>query len=144
VASAQGPDEIHPGHASHPERRLQSDDQPVWQTGGPLGRCGVAALVVRCSRNAQIFATLVCAEPGIEVLNDVVFNQVAVRFGDSDDPTHAVISAVQAEGTCWAGGASWHGKAVMRWSVSNWSTTPGDIDRSAQAVINAHRAIRSL
>ena len=109
-----------------------------------LGRCGVAALVERCSRNAQIFATIVCAEPGIEVLNDVVFNQVAVRFGDSDDQTHAVISAVQAEGTCWAGGASWHGKAVMRWSVSNWSTTPGDIDRSAQAVINAHRAIRSL
>jgi glutamate/tyrosine decarboxylase-like PLP-dependent enzyme len=109
-----------------------------------LGRCGVAALVERCSRNAQSFATLMCAEPGIEVLNDVVFNQVAVRFGDSDDQTHAVISAVQAEGTCWAGGASWHGKAVMRWSVSNWSTTPGDIDRSAQAVINAHRAIRSL
>ena len=80
------------------------------------------------------------AEPGIEVLNDVVFNQVAVRFGDSDEQTHAVISAVQAEGTCWAGGASWHGRAVMRWSVSNWSTTPDDIDRSAQAVINAHRA----
>jgi glutamate/tyrosine decarboxylase-like PLP-dependent enzyme len=109
-----------------------------------LGRRGVATLVERCTGNAQTFATLVCAEPGIEVLNDVVFNQVAVRFGDSDEQTHAVISAVQAEGTCWAGGASWHGKAVMRWSVSNWSTTPGDIDRSAQAVINAHRAFRSL
>jgi glutamate/tyrosine decarboxylase-like PLP-dependent enzyme len=108
-----------------------------------LGRNGVADLVEGCCRNAKMFASLVCAEPGIEVLNDVVFNQVAIRFDDSDDQTHAVIAAVQAEGTCWAGGASWHGKAVMRWSVSNWSTTPRDTERSAEAVIKAHRAIRS-
>jgi glutamate/tyrosine decarboxylase-like PLP-dependent enzyme len=108
-----------------------------------LGRGGVANLVERCCRNAQGFATLACAEPGIAVLNEVVFNQAALRFDDSDDQTHAVIAAVQAEGTCWAGGASWHGKAVMRWSVSNWSTTPSDIDRSARAVISAHRAVRS-
>jgi glutamate/tyrosine decarboxylase-like PLP-dependent enzyme len=108
-----------------------------------LGRHGVAAVVESCCRNAQRFAAIMGAEPGIEVLNDVVFNQVAVRFDESDDRTHAVISAVQAEGTCWAGGASWHGKAVMRWSVSNWSTTPSDIDRSARAVIDAHRAVRS-
>jgi glutamate/tyrosine decarboxylase-like PLP-dependent enzyme len=109
-----------------------------------LGRKGVAGIVERCCRNAKLFASLMCAEPGIEVLTEVVFNQVAVRFGDSDDQTHAVIAAVQAEGTCWAGGAMWRGKAVMRWSVSNWSTTPGDIERSAQAVITAYRAIRSL
>jgi hypothetical protein len=39
---------------------------------------------------------------------NAVSNQVAVRFGDSDDQTHAVVSAVQAEGTCWGG---WRGVA---------------------------------
>lgn len=108
-----------------------------------LGRAGVADLVERCCRNAQRFATSVSEEPGIEVVNDVVFNQVALRFDDSDAQTRAVVSAVQEGGTCWAGGATWHGQTVMRWSVSNWSTTPSDIDQSARAVIEAHRAVRS-
>lgn len=108
-----------------------------------LGRAGVADLVDRHCCNARRFATSVSEEPDIEVVNDVVFNQVALRFGDSDAQTSAVISAVQEDGTCWAGGASWHGRTVMRWSVANWSTTPDDIDRSARAVLEAHRAVRA-
>jgi glutamate/tyrosine decarboxylase-like PLP-dependent enzyme len=109
-----------------------------------LGRVGVADLVNRCCANAQRFAAAVSEEDGVEVLNDVVFNQVVVRFASSDAHTRAVVSAVQDEGVCWAGPATWHGETVMRWSVSNWSTTPGDIDRSARSVLEAHRAVRSL
>jgi glutamate/tyrosine decarboxylase-like PLP-dependent enzyme len=107
-----------------------------------LGRSGLADLVDRCCTNARRFAELVAAEDGIEVLNDVVLNQVVVRFGDDDDHTKAVIRAIQDEGTCWAGGADWAGRAVMRWSVSNWATTPEDIERSAAAVIAMHRRSR--
>jgi hypothetical protein len=32
--------------------------------------------------------------------------------------------------------------AVMRVSVSNWSTTEADIDRSAQAIVRIARAMR--
>jgi hypothetical protein len=60
-------------------------------------------------------------------LNDVVLNQVLVRFeadgAEADALTRDVIVRVQAEGTCWAGGSVWQGHQVMRISVSNWSTT---------------------
>jgi hypothetical protein len=87
------------------------------------------------------------AAPGIEILNEVVLNQILVRFsapGDdaagSDARTQAVIGAVQRDGTCWLGGTRWHGLGAMRISVSNWSTTAGDIDRSADAILRCARA----
>jgi hypothetical protein len=67
------------------------------------------------------------------VVNDVVLNQVLVRFGD-DDRTAKVIAGVQADGTCWMGGTTWHGRRYMRISVSNWTTTEADIDRSIAAL----------
>ena len=106
-----------------------------------LGRAGVADLVDRCCDHVRRFAAAVGDEPGVEVLNDVVFNQVAVRFADDDATTDRVIAAVQDDGTCWAGGATWRGRRVMRWSVANWSTTEDDIDRSADAVVEAFRSL---
>ena len=76
---------------------------------------------------------------GAEVLNDVVLNQVLVRFGD-DERTNEVIARVQEDGTAWMGGTTWHGKAAMRISVSNWSTTEADADASVQAILRAMRA----
>ena len=70
----------------------------------------------------------------MEVLNDVVLNQVVVRFGDSDDTTRRVIAAAQADGTSWFGGTVWRGVAAARISVSNWSTTEADVDRSVAAI----------
>jgi len=60
------------------------------------------------------------------------------QFGD-DETTRKVIARVQAEGTCWAGGAFWQGKHAMRIAVSNWSTTEADIDRSADAMVSCYR-----
>ncbi len=64
------------------------------------------------------------------VLNDVVLNQVLVRFDDpsgaseaGDARTLAVIDAVQRDGSIWLGGTTWHGMRAMRISVSNWATT---------------------
>jgi len=48
-----------------------------------------------------------------------------------------VIARVQDDGTCWLSGTTWHGMAAMRVSVSNWSTTEADIDRSAGAILRA-------
>jgi hypothetical protein len=82
--------------------------------------------------------------PGVSILNDVVLNQVLVRFepphgGDADAFTRAVIAAVQADGTCWLGGTTWHGIAAMRISVSNWSTTEADADLSVEAILRCAR-----
>jgi hypothetical protein len=40
------------------------------------------------------------------------------------------VAALQADGTCWAGSTVWQGRTAMRISVSNWSTTDADVDRS--------------
>jgi glutamate/tyrosine decarboxylase-like PLP-dependent enzyme len=106
-----------------------------------LGRSGVAELVERCCWCATRFAEVLAAEPGVEVLNDVVLNQVLVRFDDDDGATDAVIAAVQADGTCWLGGTTWRGRRAMRISVSNWATTISDVDRSAAAILAAARAL---
>lgn len=107
-----------------------------------LGRDGVRDLVERCCALARRFAERLRGQPGIEILNDVVLNQVLVRFtppdgGDADAFTREVIVRVQQDGTCWLGGTTWHGMAAMRISVSNWSTTEADVDASAAAIVRA-------
>jgi glutamate/tyrosine decarboxylase-like PLP-dependent enzyme len=105
-----------------------------------LGREGVQALVERCCALAGRIADRLREADGVEVLNDVVLNQVLVRFGD-DARTRAVIAAVQDEGTAWMGVTVWHGVAAMRISVSNWSTTKEDADRTADAIMRCAAAI---
>lgn len=99
-----------------------------------LGRAGVEELVDRCCARARQMADALRGVPGVEVLNDVVLNQVLVRFGGDDEMTRRVVAGVQQEGTCWLGGTTWQDKAAMRISVSNWSTTEEDAARSADAI----------
>jgi glutamate/tyrosine decarboxylase-like PLP-dependent enzyme len=100
-----------------------------------LGRTGIAELVDRCCAHARLFAELLEAG-GATILNDVVLNQVLVRFGDGDR-TRQVIERVQEEGTCWLGGTEWGGEHAMRISVSNWRTTREDVERSTEAILSA-------
>jgi glutamate/tyrosine decarboxylase-like PLP-dependent enzyme len=100
-----------------------------------LGRKGVADLVERSCAHARLFAELLEAS-GATILNDVVLNQVLVRFGDGET-TREVIRRVQADGTCWLGGTDWQGEHAMRISVSNWRTTREDVERSAAAILAA-------
>ena len=104
-----------------------------------LGREGVRALVERCCALARWMADRLREADGVEVLNDVVLNQVLVRFADSDEQTQRVIAAVQADGTAWMGGTTWQGRAAMRISVSNWSTTEADVDRTVDAILRCAR-----
>jgi glutamate/tyrosine decarboxylase-like PLP-dependent enzyme len=107
----------------------------VWAALRQLGRDGVAELVERNCRLARRFAESLTAG-GAEVANDVVLNQVLVGFGD-DDRTDRVIDRVQRDGTCWLGGTTWGGRRLMRISVSSWSTTETDVDRSVAAILRA-------
>jgi glutamate/tyrosine decarboxylase-like PLP-dependent enzyme len=105
-----------------------------------LGRKGIAELVDRCCQRARQMARRLAQAPGVTILNEVVLNQVLVRFldpaGEDDDEfTARVIERVQEDGTCWLGGTTWHGMQAMRISISNWSTTEKDIDVSAEAIL---------
>ena len=109
-----------------------------------LGRSGLVDLVERDCAHARRFAERLAAGPRVSILNEIVLNQVLVRFeGSASDPdgsagdarTRAVIAAVQRDGTCWLSGTTWAGRAAMRVSVSGWQTTAEDIERSAAAVL---------
>ena len=129
-----------------PESSRRARGFAVYAALRSLGRSGVADLVDRCCRLARRFADRLRQEPSIRILNDVVLNQVLVRVvpptGDADAATREALRLVQEERICWLGGSRWHEMDAMRISVSNWSTTDEDIDRSADSIIRAARAIR--
>jgi glutamate/tyrosine decarboxylase-like PLP-dependent enzyme len=130
------------GHGSGPVR-APSDYVPessrrargfaTWAALCELGQEGLADLVDRCCALARRFGDQLGAIDGVEIANDIVLNQVLVSFG-SDERTDRVIDAIQRDGTCWMGGTTWRGRRLMRISVSNWSTTEADVDRSVAAI----------
>jgi glutamate/tyrosine decarboxylase-like PLP-dependent enzyme len=108
----------------------------VWAVLRALGREGLAALVEGLCHHATAFANGVAAIDGAKVENDVVFTQVCATFG-TDERTAEVTRALLADGTAWMSGSRWHDKAVLRISVSNWSTTGDDVVRSLDALRKA-------
>lgn len=104
-----------------------------------LGRTGLANLVERCCAHARRFARELAKLPDAEILNDVVLNQVLLRFG-SDEETHAVLARVQASGVAWMGPTMWEDRAAIRISVSSHATTDDDVLRTVAAFADAARA----
>ena len=123
-----------------PESSRRARGFAVWAAVRSLGRSGVAELVDRCCEHARAFADVLGARPEVEILNDVVLNQVLVRFGDDDELTREVVRSVQEDGTCWLGATDWQGRAAMRISVSSFRTTSEDVERSAAAILSAAAA----
>ncbi|MFG1910708.1 pyridoxal phosphate-dependent decarboxylase family protein [Kribbella sp. NPDC048928] len=124
----------------NPEFSRRARGIPVYAAIRALGRAGIAEIVDRCHAMANRFADAL-RDGGADVLNDVILNQVLVRFGDDDALTRQVITTVQNEGTCWMSGTTWQGRAAMRISVTNWTTGPADIDRSAETVLGTLRKV---
>ena len=107
-----------------PEMSRRARAVPVYAALRSLGRDGLAELVERCCDHARRLGDAMESLDGAAVLNDVVLNQVLVRF-DDDETTRAVIAEVQRGGEAWLGGTVWQGRAAARVSVSNWSTDRG-------------------
>jgi glutamate/tyrosine decarboxylase-like PLP-dependent enzyme len=131
-----------------PESSRRARGFTVYAALKSLGRSGLAEMIGGCCRIARRMADGLRGAAGVTILNDVVLNQVLVRFAPpgsrddaADDFTRRVIAAVQADGTCWLGGTTWHGMAAMRISVSNWSTTDADADLSVEAILRCAEAV---
>ncbi len=101
---------------------------PVWAALKTLGRNGLDELVTSRVALARQFAAGLKAA-GVEVLNDVVFNQILCRLPD-DEATRQLPQHVQEDGRIWFGPSVWQGRPAFRLSVSSWRTTPEDIDRA--------------
>jgi glutamate/tyrosine decarboxylase-like PLP-dependent enzyme len=116
-----------------PEVSRRARAIPVWAVLRALGRQGVADLVDGFCGHARAFADGIAAIDGASVLNDVVFSQVSASFGP-DERTQRVSRRLLADGTAWMTGSRWRDQAVLRISVSNWSTTGDDVARSLAAL----------
>jgi glutamate/tyrosine decarboxylase-like PLP-dependent enzyme len=116
-----------------PQSSQRARQVEIWALLRTLGRSGLADLVEAGCRGARRMAAALTAG-GLTVLNDVVLNQVLVSFGDAEK-TQRVIKGLQEDGTCWCGVTVWQGRTAMRISVSCWSTTDADVDRSVAAMI---------
>ena len=73
------------------------------------------------------------------MLNQVLVRATPADGSDSDEFTREVVRRIQADGTAWMGGTSWHGQAAIRISVSNWMTTQADADATVEAIVSAAR-----
>ncbi len=116
-----------------PQSSQRARQIEVWAALRTLGRAGVASLVADACDAATALADRLRAG-GADVLNDVVLNQVLVRFGDGPT-TAALIAAVQADGRIWCGPTMWLGEPAMRISVSSWKTTVDDARRAADVIL---------
>lgn len=121
-----------------PELSRRARGVEVWAALSGLGRQGLIEMIERNCRQARRFAQRLTVA-GYEILNEVVLNQVLVKFGD-ERMTQRVIDAIQKEGTCWAGITVWQGHTAMRISVSSWATTDADVELSADAMIRCARS----
>jgi glutamate/tyrosine decarboxylase-like PLP-dependent enzyme len=134
------PDHARDNHNWVPEASRRARGFAVYAALRSLGRQGLAEMIERCCSLARRMADRLSRSAGVQILNDVVLNQVLVRFsppsgGNPDAFTADIIRRVQADGVCWLSATTWHGMHAMRISVSGWSTSEDDIDISAAAIL---------
>ena len=104
----------------------------LWSIVKNLGADGIAKMVDDMCDGAQYFGEEL-EKAGVTLVLPPSFNQLMIKFG-SDEETAAVLSAIQKSGTIWCGPSKWNGESVIRISVSSYSTTKEDIDKSVEII----------
>lgn len=124
-----------------PELSRRARGLPTWAVLKSLGRSGIVRMVRNHCTLARQIARDMAATPGIQVMNDVVLNQIILRFGQDDDGperrkvlAEAVIDQLVREGIIFVGGAAWRGEWVMRISLICDATTVQDAVIATKAI----------
>lgn len=123
----------------NPEFSRRARGVGVYATLRSLGRDGVADVVDTTVALARRFADALARSGRAEIVNDVVSNQVLVRWlapdGDNGRLAEAVMAGVRAEGVAFFSGTTYRGERLMRISVSDWATDEADVDRVVEALL---------
>ena len=122
-----------------PQSSQRARQIEVWAVLRTLGRDGVARLVADACDAAVVIADRL-RQNGFVVLNDVVLNQVLVRYVDGPT-TERLMTALQADGRVWCGATQWEGETAMRISVSSWKTDRAAAERAAEAMVEIATAV---
>jgi len=127
------------GMAYAPEMSRRARSIEFWASLKSLGKSGLDQLITQLHEHAVTMARSLAEIPGLEVINDIHFNQIIMALED-DHATQRALEQVQQSGICWAGGSSWFGRKVIRVSICAWTTTPEDIHRSVGVFREACKA----
>ncbi len=124
----------------NPEFSRRARGVSAYATLRSLGREGIAAIVDRTIGHAREFARALEGSGRAQIVNDVVSNQVLVRWladddCDNDALTEAVMAGVRAEGIAFFSGTTYRGERLMRISVSDWATDEGDVEAVVSALL---------
>ena len=92
------------------------------------GAEGLRALIREHVRLAQLFAALVEAEPGWEVVAPHPFSTVCFRHSEADND--AIARAATATGELFVASSTLRGQSIIRLAIGNAGTTEVDIRRS--------------
>jgi glutamate/tyrosine decarboxylase-like PLP-dependent enzyme len=142
AAYLPGPDDPRGGYGLlGPESSRRARALPIWATLAAYGRTGYRALVERhCDLAAHLAAT-VDAAPDLERLAEVPLNVVCFRYRppglaepDLDDVNRRLGEALLDDGRVYAGTTVYGGLVALRPAISNWRTTPDDLDLLVEVV----------
>ena len=117
-----------------PQSSQRARQVEVWAVLRTLGRSGVADLVRQSCDAARTLAERLADLDDFAVLNEVVLNQVLVRYRNGA-ATERLLAAVHDDGRIWCGPTQWQGETAMRISVSSWKTTVDDARRAADVIV---------
>ena len=100
---------------------------PVWAVLRSLGRDGVADAGRRLLRPRARPSPTASRPSRAPRCSTTSSSPRCARPSATTTRTRAVVDAMLADGTAWTTGSRWRGRAVLRVSVSNWSTTAADV-----------------
>jgi len=124
-----------------PEMSKRARVVELWAALKYLGKEGIDEMVYGMHERAKQFALGFEELEGFKVINKVVFNQVIIQC-ETDELTIAVMHKIQELRDCWAGGAIWEGRQVIRISVCSWATTVEDVERSLASFATAYQLVK--
>lgn len=144
---AAAEDERDPTHYV-PELSRRARGFAAWAVIKALGRQGIVDMVIRHCQLARRLADQLRGMNGIEILNHVTLNQIAIGFGAGaskevrDACTEQVLAILRKENRFVVGGALWKDRWIMRVSIISWPTRESDIDALGDAIGRAWGRVR--
>ncbi|QKG72327.1 pyridoxal phosphate-dependent decarboxylase family protein [Erythrobacter mangrovi] len=120
-----------------PELSRRARGFAVWAVMQSMGRLGIERMVEEHCNATHLLAQSLRHLPGVDVVNTVYLNQLAVAFTHEDaDLTEMVASHLNATGRYFVRTADWRGRKLLRFSITCGATTDtfirslvGDVER---------------
>lgn len=110
-----------------PELSRRARGFAAWALIKSIGRQGIIDMIERHCGFAKLVDNALSTVEGMKVINEVVLNQLIVRFGDDDAATETVIKKIQKRNKVFVEGSLWRGQKVMRISIISGETKDDDI-----------------